>query len=66
MMTTTTTNRWLDLAEICAALNTTPDIVGVSSRRSYHYAGADTIDFYLDGVLIRKRGKYQGAKYRVV
>ena len=62
----TTTTNWLELSELCTALNTTPHIVGVSSRRSYQYAGLDTIEFSLDGVLIRKRGKYQGAKYRVL
>jgi hypothetical protein len=66
-VTTTTTNRWLDLAELCAQLNTTPDIVGAASRRHYRYAGADTIEVELDdGVMIRKRGRYQAARYRVI
>ena len=67
MTTTTTTNRWLELSEICAAFNTTSDKLGAASRRHYRYAGADTIEFYFEGgIMLRKQGKYQASRYRIV
>lgn len=64
--TTATANNWVNLDELCTTLNTTANIVGVSSRRSYQYAGADTVDFLFEGVIIRKQGKYTKARYKII
>ncbi len=66
MTTNTTANPWVQLSDICAQLNTTPDKLGAASRHHYLFAGLNTIEFYWDGAVIQKRWQYTKARYRVI
>jgi hypothetical protein len=66
MTDTTTANKWVDLTTICTRFDLNVQQVGNIARYYCRYVAADTIDFELEGVKIRKVGKGKLARYRVI
>jgi hypothetical protein len=59
-------NKWVDMTEICIRFDLNVQQVGNIARTKFRYVAADTIEFDLDGVTIRKVGKGKLARYRVI
>jgi hypothetical protein len=66
MTDNTTVNKWVDLTAICTRFDRNVQQIGNIARYYSRYVAADTIDFEIDGVTIRKVGKGKLARYRVI
>ena len=65
-MTDDTVSKWVDLTAICTRFDLNVQQVGNIARYYCRYVAADTIEFEIDGVTVRKVGKGKLARYRVI
>jgi hypothetical protein len=59
-------NKWVDLTAICTQFGYSVQQVSNIARTKFRYVAADTIEFDIDGVTIRKVGKGKVARYRII
>lgn len=59
-------NKWVGITEICSRFDLNVQQVGNIARYYCRYVAADTIEFEIDGVTVRKVGKGKLGRYKII